>query len=79
MKTRKDLEEAEQDITRTEMMRAIQEASNGKAAGGDDIPYEMVKNLGPRALEMLLTLYRKCWRGEGIPTFWRVAVNKALL
>lgn len=79
MKTRKDLEEAEQDITRTEMMRAIKEASNGKAAGSDDIPYEMVKNLGPRALEMLLTLYQKCWRGEGIPTFWRVAVIKTLL
>ena len=28
---------------------------------------------------MLLTLYQKCWRGEGIPTFWRVAVIKTLL
>ena len=28
---------------------------------------------------MLLTLYQKCWRGEGIPTFWRVSVIKTLL
>ena len=61
------------------MMRAIREASNGKAAGEDDIPYELVKNLGPLAMEMLLKLYRKCWRGEGIPNIWRVAVIKTLL
>ena len=79
LKTCRDLEESEEEITKTEMMRAIREASNGKAAGEDDIPYELVKNLGPLALEMLLQLYRKCWRGEGIPNIWRVAVIKTLL
>ena len=62
-----------------EMLRVIREASNNKAAESDDIPYELVKNLGPLAQEMLLDLYRRCWRGEGIPTKWRTAVNKALL
>ena len=33
LKTRRDLEESEEEITKTEMMRAIKEVSNGKAAG----------------------------------------------
>jgi len=40
---------------------------NNRAAGRDDIPYEMIKNLGPKAQDMLLDIYRRCWRGEGIP------------
>ena len=78
-KEKRELEEAEKDITMTEMLRAIRESSNGKAAGTDDIPYEMIKHLGPRAQDMLLDLYRKCWRGGGIPTAWRTACIKTLL
>ena len=61
------------------MMRVINEASNNKAARSDDIPYEMIKNLGEKALEMLLHLYNRCWEGEGIPTKWREATIKTLL
>ena len=53
-KEHRDLEDSECDITMKEMLRVIKEASNGKAAGKDDIPYEMVKQLGPKALGMLL-------------------------
>ena len=72
-------EESECEIRMEEMMRVINEASNNKAAGSDDIPYEMIKNLGEKALEMLLHLYNRCWEGEGIPTKWREATIKTLL
>ena len=61
------------------MTKVIKETSNNKAAGTDDIPYEMIKNLGPKALQMLLHIYRRCWRGEGLPTKWREATIKTLL
>ena len=78
-KVKRELEESEGDITMKEMLRAIRETSNGKAAGRDDIPYELVKNLGPLAQEMLLDLYNKCWRGGGIPSTWRTAIIKTML
>ena len=62
-----------------ELERTIKEAKNNKAAGEDDIPYEMLKNLGPKAKDLLLHLYNKCWDGEGIPNKWRTAIIKPLL
>ena len=73
------MEESECEITMGEMMQVINETSNNKASGGDDIPYEMIKNLGTKALEMLLHLYKRCWSGDGIPTKWREATIKTLL
>ena len=72
-------EESECEIRMEEMMRVINETSNNMAAGSDDIPYEMIKNLGEKALEMLLHLYNRCWEGEGIPIKWREATIKTLL
>ena len=60
-------EESEQAFTMMEMERVIKEAKNNKAAGEDDIPYELVKHLGPEAKTLLLHLYNRCWDGEGIP------------
>ena len=57
------IEESESDIRVEEMTKVIKETSNNKASGTDDIPYEMIKNLGPKALQMLLHIYRRCWRG----------------
>ena len=51
----------------------------GKAAGEDDIPYEMIKHLGKRARELLLHIYNRCWAGEKLPATWRTAVIKTLL
>jgi len=67
------LEESEQEITMQEMERVINEMNNNKAPGQDDIPYEFIRHLGPRAKGMLLHLYRKCWSGEGLPTKWRTS------
>jgi ribonuclease HI len=73
------LEESEQEITIQELERVIEEAGLKKAAGEDDIPYELIKHLGKKAREMLLHLYNKCWTGEGIPNKWRTAIIKTLL
>ena len=59
--------------------RAIDESKKNKAAGEDDIPYEFLKNLGPKTKELILFLYNKCWKGNGIPTKWRNAIIKSLL
>ena len=72
-------EESEQPLTWTELDRVINEARSNKAAGEDDIPYELIKNLGPKAKELLLHLYNRCWDGEGIPPKWRTAIIKPLL
>ena len=71
-------EESEQALTMEELERVVKEANN-KAAGEDDIPYEMVKNLGPKSREMLLYIYNRCWDSEGIPNKWRTAIIKPLL
>ena len=73
------IEESEQDITMLELERAIDDAKKGKAAGEDDIPHEMIKQLGPRTKQFLLFLYNKIWRGEELPTMWRKATVKPLL
>ena len=72
-------EESEQAFTMMEMERVIKEAKNNKAAGEDDIPYELVKHLGSKAKKLLLHLYNRCWDGEGIPAKWRTAIIKPLL
>ena len=69
----------EEDFTMTEMTRVIEQMENNKAAGEDDITYEMMKHFGPKAKEYLLTLYNRIWRGEQIPTKWLTATIKPLL
>ena len=41
------LQESERDITAAEVRKVIKQAKNNKAAGQDDVPYEMLKHLGP--------------------------------
>ena len=55
----------------------IKDSNNNKAAGMDDIPYELIKHLGPLALDLLVHIYQRCWRGEG--KAWRWALIKPLL
>ena len=74
-----ELDESEQDIKMQELQRAIDESTNNKAAGEDDVPYEFLKHLGPKARNMLLHIYQRVWRGERIPRKWLTAVIKPLL
>ena len=39
----------------------------------------MIKNLGRKAREMMLTLYNKCWEGDQLPQEWRTSIIKPLL
>ena len=70
-KARTTQQEGEGPITVEEMLRAISNTKFNKAAGEDEIPYEFIRNLGPKAQEYLLHLYQRIWEGEGIPTRWR--------
>ena len=54
----------------SELNRVIREAGSLKAACEDDIPYELIKNLGPHAREFILKLYNKIWAGEELPKKW---------
>ena len=69
----------ETEITWEELERVITDASTNKAAGDDDIPYDIIKALGPRAKKSILHIYNKVWNGEQIPQRWRTAVIKPLL
>ena len=69
----------ETEITWEELERVIGEASTNKAAGDDDIPYDIIKALGRRAKGMILHIYNQVWKGKSIPQRWRTAVIKPLL
>ena len=58
-------EESKREITQSELDRVLLEASTGKAAGEDGIPYGLPKNLEPKAKKMLLHLYNLVWEGLG--------------
>ena len=72
-------EESEQDITIEELNRVIEEAGSNKAAGEDDIPYELIKHLGPKARKFILLIFNKCWNGDSLPGKWLTAIIRTLL
>ena len=72
-------EESEMPLTMEELNRAIGQAGNSKAPGDDRIPYELIKNLGPKAREHLLHLFNLCWSGTGLPGNWLTAIIKPQL
>ena len=63
-------EESEQPLTWTELERVINEPKNNKAAGEDDIPYQIIKNLCPRAKELPLHLYNRSLDRSGSGREW---------
>jgi len=79
LKSRPARTEEEQDITMEELERVIGATGNNKSAGDDDVPYEFIKRLGPRAKKFLLKICNRIWAGEEVPRSWRTAVIKTLL
>ena len=69
----------ESDITWEELERIISETKTNKAPGEDTIPYDVIKELGPKAKKFILHMYNRIWDGEPIPQRWRTAVIKPLL
>ena len=56
-----------------ETTTAIQDLKTGRAAGEDNISTELLKNLGPTAVEWLTDFYSDCLQKENIPSQWRRA------
>ena len=69
----------EVEITGEELERVIGETSTNKAPGDDTIPYDIIRQLGPKAKKYILHMYNRIWNGESIPQRWRTAVIKPLL
>ena len=69
----------ESELTWEELERAIEDTSNNKAAGNDNIPYDIIKALGAKAKSFILHLFNQVWKGEPMPQQWRTAVIKPLL
>ena len=62
-----------------EMDRAIKLLPNRKSPGPDNISNEMIKHLGPKAKEVLLTFINKTWSEGYLPSQWRTAVITPIL
>ena len=68
--TMRDLHEIDSVIDKHEVEEVLKHLKYGKAAGIDDVPYEMFKNGGETVVGMLLKLYNKVWSEEKVPCNW---------
>ena len=73
-----DLQPAEEDPliycynpTREEIKRTIGHIQNGKAAGPDGIPAEVLKEDVTTSVEMLYSVFEEIWEKEEIPAEWK--------
>ena len=57
-------------ILREEVEAAIKSLKNGKAAGVDNIPAELIKNGGTTVIDILTTICNKIWKTGEWPTPW---------
>ena len=67
------------DFTRDELVKAINNMKRKGAQGPDDIPPSFLKELGPRALDELLSIFNYSWRTSTCPQSWRNATIIPLL
>ena len=67
---RKDASELNVRISREEVERCVRGQKNGKAAGLDDIPYEMYKNGGESMIDRMTDLFNRVWEEERVPRVW---------
>ncbi|XP_078382358.1 uncharacterized protein LOC144665054 [Oculina patagonica] len=56
---------------KAEIVRAVKQLKNGKAAGPDGIPPEALKINPNNTAEMLHPLFLKIWEAEKVPTEWK--------
>ena len=67
---RKDAGELDEWISIDEVKKCIKRQKNGKAAGPDEIPYEMYKNGGETVIERMTDVFNRVWREEKVPKKW---------
>ena len=65
---------SEADFTLPELQQAIKKLQPRKAAGVDGIYNEMLKHLGPKALQGLLHILNVSWKTGSLPDAWRKAI-----
>ena len=63
-------ESTETNISLGELLEALKKMKNGKASGMDQIPAELIKNMGDIGNEWLLELLLMLWDGQDIPEDW---------
>lgn len=63
-------EQIESDFTLIELIQALKKLGNGKAAGPDLIPNEILKNSSPTFKITLLQMFNKIWETEITPLEW---------
>ena len=67
---RKNADELNERISREEVERCVKRQKNGKAAGLDEIPYEMYKNGGEVLIDRMTDLFNQVWEEERVPRMW---------
>jgi len=66
-----DIDMCTDEPTLEEMMRAVKKLKNGRAAGCDDIPPELLKCALPHVSQALHSLFQRVWRSGRVPAEWR--------
>ena len=66
----KNLSGMDEEITNEEVKRVVERLKNNKAAGMDEIPYEMYKYGGESAIGRLTDLFNVVWTNECVPDAW---------
>lgn len=77
IREKKDASEVNVRISRKEVERCVKGEKNGKAAGPDDIPYELYKNGGESVIDRMSDLFNWLWEEERVPSDWnecRIAI-----
>ncbi len=67
---RKNLSGMDEEITNEEVKQVVERMKNNKAAGMDEIPYEMYKYGGESAIGRLTDLFNVVWTNECVPDAW---------
>ena len=61
-------------ITVEEVQAALKKMKNGKAAGEDLIPAEILKNLGDEGILWMTEIFNKCWNESKTPESWNKSI-----
>uniref|UniRef100_A0A803SZA4 Reverse transcriptase domain-containing protein n=1 Tax=Anolis carolinensis TaxID=28377 RepID=A0A803SZA4_ANOCA len=66
--------ELEPDILRSEVEWALRSIANNKAAGDDDIPAELFKNLKEDAVKVMHAICEQIWKTQEWPSDWKKTI-----
>jgi hypothetical protein len=61
------------DLTMHELNKAISSLQTKKAPGPDGVTNDMLRRLGPKAKQVLISIYNTSWKEGTVPTSWKTA------